>query len=63
MSANLKPSEPPFIPWKLNCQLAISKGQVAVSKMQEHATELQDLQGHLLKTAVRQRVGKERGAM
>lgn len=50
----------PLLPRKLNCCSIISQVQFAVSKMQQHATELQGLGGHLLGTGVCQRAGRER---
>lgn len=59
MCNNLKPSKCPLIPRKLNCRSIISQVQSAVSKMQQHATELPGLGGHLLGTGVCQRAGRE----
>lgn len=60
MCNNLKPSKYPLIPRKLNCHSIISQVQSALSKMQQHATELKGLGGHLLETGVCQRAGRER---
>lgn len=60
MCNNLKPSKCPLIPRKLNCHYIISQVQSTLSKMQQHATELQGLGGHLLETGVCQRAGRER---